>query len=285
MRTLKCDVVVVGAGPAGAMTAKWAAQGGADVIMIEKRPEIGSPIRCGEGISCSWLDRVGITRDPRWVAREVRGAKIVSPSGHSLVVDEKKFGSEVGWILDRVLFDKALARDAAVAGVQIMLKTAATGLIREDGKIAGVKAVNHGEEIEIRAKCVVGADGYESQVGRWAGIDTSLKTDDIISCYQYRLTNIDYDPDFCEFRLGSVAPGGYAWIFPKDENTANVGLGVHLSKLKNPGDVKGYLDQWIASDPRLSKGQPLEAVSGAVSVCAPSTRCAWTTSWLEMRPA
>ncbi|HPP45729.1 MAG TPA: FAD-dependent oxidoreductase, partial [Methanomassiliicoccaceae archaeon] len=61
MRTIECDVVVVGAGPAGSMTAKWAALGGADVVMIEKRPEIGSPIRCGEGISRSWLDRVGIT--------------------------------------------------------------------------------------------------------------------------------------------------------------------------------------------------------------------------------
>ncbi|HJX05072.1 MAG TPA: FAD-dependent oxidoreductase, partial [Thermoplasmata archaeon] len=45
------DVVVVGAGPAGSMTAKWAAKSGARVLMIEKRQEIGSPVRCGEGIS------------------------------------------------------------------------------------------------------------------------------------------------------------------------------------------------------------------------------------------
>jgi digeranylgeranylglycerophospholipid reductase len=45
------DVVIVGAGPAGSMTAKWAAKGGAKVLMIEKRQEIGSPGRCGEGIS------------------------------------------------------------------------------------------------------------------------------------------------------------------------------------------------------------------------------------------
>ncbi len=270
MRTINCDVVVVGAGPAGSMTAKWAALGGADVVMIEKRPEIGSPIRCGEGISRSWLDRVGVKVDPKWVARTVKGAKIVSPSGkHMVMLDESRAGNEVGFVVDRVFFDKALARDAAEAGAKIMLKTAATSLIYEDGKIAGVRAVSHGEPVEIRANCVVGADGFESQVGRWAGIDTSLKATDIITCYQYRLTNIDYDPDFTEFLLGSVAPGGYAWIFPKDDNTANIGLGVLLTKIKKPGEVKECLDRWIARDPRLKNGQPLEAVSGAVSVCAP----------------
>jgi len=103
MRTIECDVVVVGAGPAGSMTAKFAAQGGADVVMIEKRPEIGSPVRCGEGIARSWLDRVGITVEDKWIARKVKGAKIVSPSGkHSLMLDETRAGNEVGYVVDRV---------------------------------------------------------------------------------------------------------------------------------------------------------------------------------------
>jgi digeranylgeranylglycerophospholipid reductase len=270
MRKIETDIVVVGAGPAGSLTAKWAAKGGADVVMIEKRQEIGSPVRCGEGIARSWLDRVGVTVDPKWVARKVKGAKIVSPSGkYSLMIDETKAGNEVGYVVDRVFFDKALARDAAEAGAKIMLKTSATSLIKDGDKTTGVRAVSYGEPIEIRAKCVVGADGFESQVGRWGGIDTTLKPNDITTCYQYRLTNIDYDPDYNEFILGSVAPGGYAWVFPKDENTANVGLGVLLSKLNHPGEVKEYLDRWIARDPRFKNGQPLEAVSGAVSVCAP----------------
>ncbi len=70
------DVVVVGAGPAGSMTAKWAAKGGARVLMIEKRQEIGSPVRCGEGVSKAWLPEVGITVDPKWVAREVEATGV-----------------------------------------------------------------------------------------------------------------------------------------------------------------------------------------------------------------
>jgi digeranylgeranylglycerophospholipid reductase len=65
------DVVVVGAGPAGSMTAKWAAKNGAKVLMIEKRQEIGSPVRCGEGISRSWHDSVGLKLDKKSVAWEV----------------------------------------------------------------------------------------------------------------------------------------------------------------------------------------------------------------------
>jgi digeranylgeranylglycerophospholipid reductase len=106
-------------------------------------------------------------------------------------------------------------------------------------------------------------------VGRWAGISTSLAPRDITSCIQYRLTNINYDPNYCEFVLGSKAPGGYIWIFPKNEDTANVGIGMQLTKLKDRADVKKYLDRFIQNDPRLKRGKPLEIVAGAVSICAP----------------
>jgi len=71
---LHYDVVIVGAGPAGSITAKYAAQGGASVIMLEKRQEIGSPVRCGEGIAREWIDEVGIKLDRKWIAHEVEGA-------------------------------------------------------------------------------------------------------------------------------------------------------------------------------------------------------------------
>jgi digeranylgeranylglycerophospholipid reductase len=263
------DVVVVGAGPAGSMTAKWAAKGGARVLMVEKRQEIGSPVRCGEGISRSWLDSVGITLDAKSVARQVKGAKIVAPNGSSFYLSEKMAGNEVGIVLERVFFDKLLARDAVKAGADLMLKTSAVKLLKTGDKVTGVTIKSWGETKDIKCGCVVGADGYESQVGRWAGINTNLAPRDITSCFQYRLTNINHEADYCEFVLGSKAPGGYIWIFPKNEDTANVGIGMQLTKLKDPADVKKYLDKYIQNDPRLKKGRPLELVSGAVSICAP----------------
>lgn len=266
------DVVVVGAGPAGTSTARWAAENGARVLVVEKRQEIGSPVRCGEGISRSWLDSVGVRLDSRSVACEVKGAKIVAPNGTPFYLSEKMAGNEVGIVLDRVFFDKLLAKYAIKAGADVRLKTSALGLIHEGGKVVGVKVRSFGEAEEIRCGCVVGADGFESQVGRWAGLETSLAAKDITTCLQYRLTNIDQEHEYCQFYLGSVAPGGYVWVFPKDEDTANVGLGVQLSRLEDPGEVKGYLDRFIESQPGLKRGSPLEVVSGAVSVCAPIER-------------
>jgi len=266
------DVVVVGAGPAGSMTAKWAAKNGAKVLMVEKRQEIGSPVRCGEGISRSWLDGVGVKLDKKSIAREVKGAKIVAPNGKAFYLSEKMAGNEVGIVIDRIFFDKLLAKDAVKAGADLMLKTSAVKLLRSGDKVVGVRVKSFGQTRDIKAGCVVGADGYESQIGRWAGIDTSLAPRDITSCFQYRLTNIRHEADYCEFVLGTKAPGGYIWLFPKDEETANVGIGMQLTKLKSPGDVKKYLDKFIQGDPRLRKGKPLELVSGAVSICAPIER-------------
>ena len=273
MNTYECDVVVVGAGPGGSMAARYCAEGGMKTILIEKKAEVGAPLRCAEGVSKKWLQEVGIEADPAWIRGDMKGAIIKSPRGTTFQLDESKAGAEVGYVLERHLFDKALARMAAEAGAQIMLRTSCTGIIREDGKIVGIKARSMGEEIEIRAKVVVAADGFESQVGRWAGIDTSLKLSDIDSCIQYRMCNIDVAPDYCEFVIGSVAPGGYVWIFPKGNGVANVGIGVMGKLCKGNGDAKRYLDDFIAKDPRLNKGQCLEIMGGFVSTC-PGLDCA-----------
>jgi len=265
----ECDVLVVGGGPGGSLAARYAAEAGADVLMIEKRPEIGAPLRCAEGISRAWLDEVGIAVDRKWVAKTVDGAKLVSPSGKTFYVDEKMAGNEVGIVLERHLFDKAMAASAARAGAEIMLKTSATGVVKEGEKVVGVTASSFGEPMSIDAKCVIAADGYESQVARWAGMDTKLKMNDITTCFQYRLTGIDIEHMYCEFHIGTAAPGGYVWLFPKDEDTANVGLGILASKLNDPGEVKGYLDSFIKKNERFAKGQPVEAIAGAVSVSPP----------------
>ncbi|MBQ7978593.1 MAG: NAD(P)/FAD-dependent oxidoreductase [Candidatus Methanomethylophilaceae archaeon] len=265
MKTYTCDAVVVGAGPAGSMAAKFCAKGGMDVILLEKKAEIGAPLRCAEGVSKSWLDEVGIKPEPAWIRGDMKGAIIKSTKGTTYQLDESKAGNEVGYVLERHLFDKALARDAAKAGAKIMMRTSCTGVIIEDGKLVGIKAKSMGEEIEIRAKVVVAADGYESQVARWAGMDTTLKLNDIDSCIQYRMCNLDVAPDYCEFIIGSCAPGGYIWIFPKGEGIANVGIGVMGTKCTGKADAKYYLDKWIAEDPRFKDAQILEIMGGFVS--------------------
>jgi len=261
----ECDVVIVGAGPAGSTAARFASESGLRTILIEKKAEIGSPLRCAEGISKKWLSRVNIVPDRKWICTDIMGMRIRTSSGSTFVSDERgDDGTGRGYVLDRHLFDKMLAEKAAAAGARIMMRTSCRSVIKEKGKTIGIKADRMGSRVEIYARCIIAADGFESQVARWAGLDTTLPDRDIDTCVQYRMANIAVDKEYCEFIAGSCAPGGYIWIFPKGEGIANVGIGIQASKA-SAGDPKKYLDEYISKDERLKNGQILEVAGGAVS--------------------
>lgn len=269
---LEYDVLVIGAGPAGSTAARHAADSGAEVLMIEKRQEIGTPVRCGEGVSKKWLDEIGLEPSNRWIAHEVDGARIISPDGSCLEVDEKLAGNECGYVIERDIFDRELAKRAVSSGADLMVRTSATGLLFENGRASGANLTSFDKRLGVKSKIVIGADGYESQIGRWAGIDTSLRPKDIDSCFQYTLVGIEGDSRLNDFYLGSFAPGGYIWVFWKGEDIANVGIGIQLSKIKEKGQARKLLDDFISRREELSMGRAIEQVSGAVSICAPIDR-------------
>lgn len=224
---IETDVLVIGAGPAGSSAAKHAALNGAKVLMIEKKSEIGAPKRCAEGVSKDGLIQLGIEPSSRWVTSEIDGVRLVSPGGTDvwLTQDTVKL-PEMGYVVERKVFDKHMAMDAARAGADIMVKTLAKGLERKDGYMI-VKAERMGEEFEIRAKVIIGADGPESRVGRWGGLKSTCKPKDMESGAQFEMVGVEMEnPNALEFYFGSVAPGGYAWVFPKGKDIANVGLAV-----------------------------------------------------------
>ncbi|HTW55420.1 MAG TPA: NAD(P)/FAD-dependent oxidoreductase, partial [Thermoplasmata archaeon] len=162
-----------------------------------------------------------------------------------------------------------LAIDAANAGVEILLKTAATSILKENGRVVGAKVKQFGETFDFRAPVTIGADGFESQVGRWAGLPTNIPMRDMDTCLQYRMTNVDCDVRYCDFYLGKVAPGGYVWVFPKADGLANVGIGVQVSQVTSPADARTYLDKWIAAHPGYAKGKKIDMVGGGVSIAPP----------------
>jgi digeranylgeranylglycerophospholipid reductase len=259
------DVVVVGAGPAGSVTARTAAEKGLNVLLIERNAEIGVPVKCGEGVSKELEQIVDI--DPRWISTTLQGIVTYGPGGTRVAVSGA--GEEVaGYVLERRLFDKHLAQQAAHAGAEVRVKTQAYGLIKEDGYVKGVYANAAGEEVRIRADVVVGADGVESRVGRWAGIDTRLPVADVASCAQFLMCDIEVNKGFFEIVLDAeIAPKGYVWIFPKGDDCANVGLGIG-------GDVSGdgrcareYLQEFV--NERFPNGKVLTEMYGAVPLSGP----------------
>ena len=257
------DVIVIGAGPGGSIAAKTAAEKGLSVLMIEKRQEIGDPVRCAEGVSKVWL-RKHIEPDHRWICADLKGSRIFSPDGSMIEMAEEIAGGEVGYVLERKLFDRALAYESAKAGADIMVKTRATGLIIEDGFVKGVKLMHLGEEKQIRSKVVIGADGIESKVGRWAGIDTSLKPGDIETCAQFLMSGTAIDQNYCYFYLGNeIAPSGYIWVFPKGQGLANVGIGILGSKSGKKHAID-YLKEFVGK--KYPDAKILEIDVGGVPV-------------------
>ena len=252
------DIVVVGSGPAGAWTAYHAAKGGASVVILEKDRDIGIPVRCAEGVSEKGLTSV-VDLNDQWIAATITGAKLVAPDGTAV----SSYPDERGFILHRRLFDTDLVSKAVEVGAESYTKAYVSGLLKENGQICGVEVEHMGIPKTIRAKLVVGADGIESRVGRWAGLKTHSSVKETMSCVQYLLDNIDIDPSVVEFYFGKeVAPDGYLWIFPKGPRCANVGLGISGSYSKDK-KAKDYLDDWI------EKHHPNASVLATVAGCVP----------------
>jgi len=252
------DVIVVGAGPAGSTAARYAAAGGASVLMLEKDRDVGYPVRCGEAVSHDGLIQF-IEPDPKFIGSTVTKFRLVAPNGKSVVprLDGK------GYVLERRVFDYELAKIAAKEGAEVVTKAYVYDLIRnEKGEAVGVKALIKDREVEIRSKVVVGADGVESRVGKWAGIDTTCHIKDMESCAQMTLSGIDVEEDILDFYFGDdVAPGGYLWIFPKGRDTANVGIGISVEEAKRKSAVR-YLDEFIQR--RFPDAAVLTRIAGGV---------------------
>ncbi len=238
------DVLVVGAGPAGAVAA-WQAKQAApelDVVLLERDRAVGAPVRCAEGVGDAGLREFANPDGADWVSRRITDVILEAPDDTQVVLAD----SGVGWILDRTRFDAFLAAQAAAEGAAVLVGAEATAMARNGNDRWHVRVKQRGIEDVYRARIVICADGVETMVGRWAGLDTRVPARDMESCAQYVLQGIDINPDAIYLQFGTaIAPGGYAWIFPKGVGVANVGLG--LVALKTDGrNAREYLDAWIA---------------------------------------
>ena len=263
----KYDVLVIGGGPAGAVAAKTAVEKGLSACIIEKRPAIGAPVRCAEGIGREALHEF-IDPDPRWISAEMTGASIVAPDGFLMKLESELAGNKVGYILDRKFFDRELVWKAAEAGADVAVKTRASAPLIEKGFVKGAKVECCGQVTNVTADVIIAADGVESKFSRWCGIDTTVPVSEIMSSVQYVMADIDIDEHSTVFYLGNeVAPEGYLWVFPKGRRSANVGIGISGKKSGEGHRAKDYLERFVKKT--FPHGKQIEYIAGGVSVCRP----------------
>ena len=235
------DVIIVGGGPSGSMSAIEIAKAGYSVCILEKDRDIGMPVRCGEAIGYTGLTQF-FSPKSEWIASEIKGANLIAPGGIKLNIP---FRDETGFILNRRIFDYDLSRIAVSHGAEVYTKSYVKELIIENDFIKGVVLNHLDKEVKMKAKLVIGADGIESRIGRWGNIKTSVKMKDMESCVQYSVANINVESDQMTMYVGQeYAPGGYLWIFPKGDGFANIGIGISGKYSKNKS-AKKYMDDFI----------------------------------------
>lgn len=221
-----CDVLVVGLGPAGASAAGGAARAGARVVAIDRKREIGVPVQCAEFIPLP----IGRCATASGVRRQaITAMRSILPSDAVLTSDFR------GLMVDRAKFDQALCDAARVAGAEIRPGTLLLALDFV-GRVARLRGPAGNYELAYRR--IVAADGPHSRVAALAGLPP-LST---VDTRQYAVPLLRRSTETIVW-LADEYPGGYAWLFPKDDR-ANLGLGMDPAFSR---DMKGPLDRLHAA--------------------------------------
>ncbi len=280
MQTLDYDIIIIGCGPAGSTTARIAAQRGLRVLLVDKRQELGSPIQCSGALSAHALEEVGVLPDSEFVLEAVYGFGIYNQAGEQTTIDYRqlkpdKYGvgpdkKPLGYVVDRRRFDRYLVTLAERAGAEVWLKTDGLGYEPLADGSCNVRLRKFNHEMTLRTHVLVGADGLQSQVGKWSGLRTHIKMTELASCLQFVVDGVETN-GLLEIITGHEwAPGGYAWVFPKGHGYAEVGLGV--IRTMTPENAQWHLDHFMRNSflgERLRNARILEVQGGGVPLAAP----------------
>jgi len=251
------DVIIVGAGPAGLASAKSCAENNLKTLLVEEHPAIGTPVQCGEALARFVFEKLGMEPE----GNEIKKIEVFSPNRKKAEIIFPE--PSLFLVIERKRFEKQLAMKIANIGANILTKTSAVDVIKENGFIKGAILERFGEKIRIKSKIVIDASGPNAVIARKSGLKIYTESGRFDSCAQFQMSNIKIEKSTAEMYFGSFAPGGYVWIFPKGDGAANVGIGINGGE---GNKALGHLRNFIEKDERLKNGSIIEMNAGIVPV-------------------
>ena len=232
---MDCDVVVVGAGPAGAAAATTLARSGRDVVVVDRAPFPRDKC-CGDGLTTAalrGLERLGLdpASVPSWTV--VDDTVVHSPSGRTARFPLPRGQGQYAAVARRHELDAALVDVAREAGAKVLDGHACVDASERDDRVV-VEVDGIGP---VQARYAVGADGMWSPLRRHLGLSTPGYRGELHAFRQYFA---DVGPDARDLHVWfepDVLPG-YAWSFPLEGDRANVGFGIHRGAKISVPDMK-----------------------------------------------
>ena len=245
MNQKSIDAIVVGGGPCGSFAAWTLAKLGAKVAVFEEHKKIGLPSHCAGHVSLNGLKRLGLRLPRRIFENEINGAFFYSPSGLEFRV---KRTSPVTYVLNRELLDEHLAELAMKAGAQYFTGLRVNSIVSKSGSVAGVSVRRKGVKETVASNIVIDAEGCSSLLLKRIGLQT-LDRSMVVNAIQAVVDQVDdVDVDVVEVYHGQkYAPGLFAWVIPKKDGSAKVGLAA------KKGDPREYLRRFMQKHPVASK--------------------------------
>jgi geranylgeranyl reductase family protein len=274
------DVLVIGAGPAGASTGAWLAGAGYRVVMVD-RSHFPRDKACAEYMSpgvSHLLERLGAAELIAAARPEiVPGMEIVSPQGRRIRLRyEDGVQSFTARTLRRRVLDAVLVEHAAQRGVEIRQGVVAHSLIREEGAVVGVRCSSGGTFGEIRAKLTIIADGFRSSLARSLGLAVSARWPVRLGLVAHYEGHSGLEDGFGQMH---VDRDGYCGIAPLPNGQLNVSIVTRADALRaRTGNAESLFQEWIDHRPALRRAlggaERVSRVRGIVPVGARSRR-AW----------
>jgi len=244
MKEFNPDVLVIGGGPAGSTAAGILAGKGIDVLVLERRREIGTPVQCAEYVAAGVTDLMDI-KD--FISQSIKEMVTHLPNG------EESRGKIGGFTIDRDRFDKRLAADAEEKGAKILLETEAVEV--DDGTVIAAKGK---EIIKVKPGIIIGADGPRSIVSTWINQEAR----EFIVGLQWTLPLQEELNDSHVFFSPEIL-GGYGWLFPKG-NEANAGICIDIRADKKLHALENFVFDLIKRG--LVKKKILRKTTGLIPV-------------------
>ncbi len=254
------DVIIAGAGPAGAQCARYLTQHSKySVLLLDKTNQIGEPKKSTAGTLMSTIKHFNLPK------------KVIMSKTNFLTFEGTKEEAIVpikGCVMEFGILKKFLVEDAIKYGADLKIKSIVTDVLIENNKAVGAKYKDSEGEHQVKGKIIIDATGPQATLATKIGL-RKLNQKYYAQALEFQMERLNLNRQnnlLIKFDT-SIAPGGYAWIFSTGKNKAKVGVVVFKAFFHNKGGkypLIDYLNSWSESDERLKEGISTEEHAGDV---------------------